>query len=142
MNRRGFLSTLAALTATAIVDPEKLVWTPGKKKIFIPPAPKAIDYRKLLEVGDVITFEQIYLLNPVTGGPVEYAYRDEQGNLQHYRPLQQFVVIDRAQSGFDFFPMIPGPSVPLNANGERELPLRFSKLGTWDASFPTPWVNK
>jgi hypothetical protein len=36
MNRRNFLASLAAV---AILDPEKLLWVPGKKKIFIPPAP-------------------------------------------------------------------------------------------------------
>lgn len=32
MNRRGFLSSLAA----AVLDPEKLLWVPGKKMISIP----------------------------------------------------------------------------------------------------------
>jgi hypothetical protein len=35
MNRRSFLSLFAA---AAVLDPEKLLWIPGKKKIFIPPA--------------------------------------------------------------------------------------------------------
>lgn len=38
MNRRGFLTTLGAFAATAVLDPEKLLWTPGKKTIFIPKA--------------------------------------------------------------------------------------------------------
>jgi hypothetical protein len=33
LKRRLFLSMLA----TATLDPERLLWTPGKKKIFIPP---------------------------------------------------------------------------------------------------------
>jgi hypothetical protein len=39
VSRRGFLSLLAAATATAAtaaVDPEKLLWEPGKRTIFIP----------------------------------------------------------------------------------------------------------
>lgn len=30
MNRRGFLSLLGLAAASAAVDPEKLLWTPGK----------------------------------------------------------------------------------------------------------------
>lgn len=43
MNRRGFLGRLAAAAAAAVaatdtemLDPEKLLWTPGKKTIFLP----------------------------------------------------------------------------------------------------------
>jgi hypothetical protein len=35
MNRREFLATVAAGLAAA-ADPERLLWVPGKKKIFIP----------------------------------------------------------------------------------------------------------
>jgi hypothetical protein len=35
MNRRGFITTLLA---GAVLDPERLLWTPGKKLISIPPA--------------------------------------------------------------------------------------------------------
>jgi len=37
MNRRGFLGAIAA---ALVADPERLLWVPGKKKIFIPPPPK------------------------------------------------------------------------------------------------------
>lgn len=41
MNRRGFLSSaLGAIAAAAAYDPERELWVPGKKKIFIPPAPE------------------------------------------------------------------------------------------------------
>lgn len=36
MNRRDFLNLMAGVTATAVLDPEKLLWVPGEKKIFIP----------------------------------------------------------------------------------------------------------
>jgi hypothetical protein len=38
MNRRGFLSALIGSGLSAAVDPEKLLWTPGQRTIFIPPA--------------------------------------------------------------------------------------------------------
>lgn len=46
MNRRAFLSTIAAAT----LDPERLLWEPGKKKIFIPPAVAPPNWEHLLHV--------------------------------------------------------------------------------------------
>lgn len=45
MNRRLFLSSLAALASTAVLDPEKLLWIPGKKTISIP-APSGLFFHK------------------------------------------------------------------------------------------------
>lgn len=36
MDRRGFLQNLMIGAAALTVDPERLLWTPGRKKIFIP----------------------------------------------------------------------------------------------------------
>jgi hypothetical protein len=36
MDRRGFLQSLMIGAAALAVDPEQLLWTPGKKTIFIP----------------------------------------------------------------------------------------------------------
>jgi hypothetical protein len=41
LNRRGFLSLLGIGAATAAIDPERLIWTPGRKLISIP-APRVI----------------------------------------------------------------------------------------------------
>jgi hypothetical protein len=38
VKRRAFLKTLAAAVAGATLDPEKLLWIPGQKKIFLPAA--------------------------------------------------------------------------------------------------------
>ena len=38
MNRRGFLSALGALSAAFALDPERLLWVPGAKTVFLPPA--------------------------------------------------------------------------------------------------------
>jgi hypothetical protein len=35
-HRRGFLGLLGAFAATAVCDPERLLWTPGRKLISIP----------------------------------------------------------------------------------------------------------
>lgn len=37
MNRRAFLSGLAAFAATATLDPERLLWVPGRKTVVLPP---------------------------------------------------------------------------------------------------------
>lgn len=65
MNRRGFLGFLGAAVVGAALDPEKLLWVPGRKLISIPPAPK-VDAFSLLEIGDIIEIEGRYAVNPVT----------------------------------------------------------------------------
>jgi hypothetical protein len=56
MDRRGFLKRLAAATAavaaTAEIDPERLLWTPGKKTIFLPP-------EKALVTAESVAVQQI-----------------------------------------------------------------------------------
>lgn len=43
MERRRFLqSVLGGLLATHVLDVDKLLWVPGKKRIFIPPVPKLV----------------------------------------------------------------------------------------------------
>lgn len=46
MNRRGFL---AALLGTAVLDPERLLWVPGKRLISIPAADLTLKHQ--LELG-------------------------------------------------------------------------------------------
>jgi hypothetical protein len=51
MNRRSFLTLAAASAAALAVDPERLLWTPGKRVTFdlwTPPPP--------LHVGDFVVF--------------------------------------------------------------------------------------
>jgi hypothetical protein len=36
-NRRGFLKALTATAVAMTVDPERLLWVPGAKTIFLPP---------------------------------------------------------------------------------------------------------
>ena len=37
LTRRGFLGMLGAAAAGVVADPEQLLWTPGKRKLFVPP---------------------------------------------------------------------------------------------------------
>lgn len=50
ISRRAFLATLAAATAGALVlDPERLLWVPGEKTIFLPPEKRMV----LAEATDI-----------------------------------------------------------------------------------------
>lgn len=44
MNRRAFLGLLASAAAGAALDPERLLWVPGRKTIFIPSARQVAVY--------------------------------------------------------------------------------------------------
>lgn len=48
MNRRSFFSSLGALAATAVIDPEKLLWQPGKKLISIPAPARLLPYQRAI----------------------------------------------------------------------------------------------
>lgn len=87
-SRRGFLG---ALIAGLALDPERALFVPGKKLISIPRA------RPIwLNVGDVITFQSVYALNPRTGGAAEYT--DEYtGRISKLRKL--FVVTQNCRHG-------------------------------------------
>jgi hypothetical protein len=50
LGRRGFLGGLGTLLATAALDPERLLWVPGKKTISIP---KPIRRAKLFTYSSV-----------------------------------------------------------------------------------------
>lgn len=54
MDRRSFFSALAGIAASATLDPERLLWVPGKK-IFIPPPRLArLGYMSSLSYQDVV----------------------------------------------------------------------------------------
>lgn len=57
MERRTFLRTLALAAAGVTFDPERLLWVPGQKTIFIPSAP----IRCRLTIGDIVavTYDKI-----------------------------------------------------------------------------------
>lgn len=88
MHRRQFIKliTSSALAAYAL-DPEKLLWVPGEKKIFIPPARKLIYASELLEselahfgiaVRDLAEFNSFFY-NVVEGLP----YRERGQTYRH-----------------------------------------------------------
>lgn len=70
MNRRGFLGLLGAAAAGIALDPERLLWTPGKKLISIPkPVLMTRWGSDVLKPGDFFTIEGHYAINPRTRLP-------------------------------------------------------------------------
>lgn len=73
MNRRAFLARLgfgtvaAAAAATGALDLERLLWTPGEKTIFLPPAISPL--AEAFTMGDVFTIEGVYHLDTMTYKP-------------------------------------------------------------------------
>jgi hypothetical protein len=68
MNRRGFLGTLLGATAVMALDPEKLLWVPGQKKIFVP-KPKMITVTFCIDKQYIIEFIQensVYIASAVS----------------------------------------------------------------------------
>ena len=47
MDRRNFLTSAVAALGALAIDPEELLWTPGKTKIFIPPANNFLTMRMI-----------------------------------------------------------------------------------------------
>lgn len=50
MNRRGFFSTLAATAGILAIDPERALWTPGKKLISIPPVVRVPEWKQVYRI--------------------------------------------------------------------------------------------
>lgn len=70
MDRRAFGRAVMSALAGHILDPERLLWVPGAKKIFIPPSPQKVEWQWLLRP----TNQWITVTTFITGGRViEYA---------------------------------------------------------------------
>jgi hypothetical protein len=70
MNRRSFLQQAMLAASALAVDPERLLWTPGKKTIFAPkPAPlslhpKAFSMAWPINRFDILTGWGYYVADP------------------------------------------------------------------------------
>lgn len=72
VTRRGFLTSLTAFAAAAVLDPERLLWRPGTKSIFIPTAAPVGE--ALFTVPAQFGFIQIAGLSTLEFHPRTYVY--------------------------------------------------------------------
>lgn len=84
LRRFGFGTVAAAAAASGVVDLERLLWVPGEKTIFLP-EPDILPVAFDLAVGDLLTVEGWYALNPITLKPTTL--------------LKQFLVTQNMKSG-------------------------------------------
>jgi hypothetical protein len=62
LNRRQFFTRAAVAAAALVVDPEQLLWTPGKKTFFLPPAKPAliVDARAVAALKEIAALAADY----------------------------------------------------------------------------------
>lgn len=61
ITRRGFLGALAAAATGLVLDPERLLWLPGQKTIFLPPIETFQPTGNVFVTPDWITKETLRL---------------------------------------------------------------------------------
>lgn len=67
MNRRGFLTALLSSAAAVAIDPERLLWVPGRKLISIPAPASTLTMMPIgqrLNKGDIFSMAGVYQVNP------------------------------------------------------------------------------
>ncbi len=50
MNRRAFLSLLGLGATGFVIDPERLLWVPGQKTIFLPPQVRLLSMSEIVDM--------------------------------------------------------------------------------------------
>ena len=84
MERRQALANIAAFVAGGMIDPERLIWVPGGRTIFLPPAASFLDihinvhalqaWEDLFAPGDICTFgasNRLWRIERVSGTGVD-----------------------------------------------------------------------
>lgn len=85
LTRRGFLGSLATAAAGLALDPERALWVPGQKRIFLPAAKPSLWSSTSLPIADIFTIDGIYSVNPANSRLVGY--------------LKNFVITANVSSG-------------------------------------------
>jgi hypothetical protein len=84
VNRRNFLSTLVAAAAGMTLDPERLLWVPGQKTIFIPSPKQTLMYDELLS-STLIDWHALMIKNIMRTNTLLF-------HLENDRPHSAFVI--------------------------------------------------
>lgn len=124
ISRRSFFGVLATVAASAALDPERLLWVPGQRKIFIP-APARVLASADLRVGDVFTIAGRYCVNPFTGLDVQ--------SRDGLKLPQQFVVVEDVRRGQEVLARSVSASVV-----ERYVDGDWVSDSRWDSFNPEP----
>jgi hypothetical protein len=66
-SRRGFLGALLGAIAGAALDPERALWIPGSKKIFLPPVLAPLTREQIASSIAQITAQQQFIINSFRG---------------------------------------------------------------------------
>lgn len=76
MNRRAFLNALTAAAAGFVLDPERLLWTPGRKTIFVPPptVEEGLSMKLLISQYDIALERVITSLDIAVGYGLLYGH--------------------------------------------------------------------
>lgn len=131
MNRRRFLEILGLSVAVTAVDPERLVWVPDRKKIFIPSVfiPSAADKDEETGDGGFVTSKGF------VDGPA-YIYRLDISSERYHEPRK--IKLIRNGSGTAFLTVWKDPHAYYSwwgpSSGEMYIPAggRASLLGVGD----------
>ena len=102
LSRRGFLSLLGAGAAGLVLDPERLLWKPGAKRIFLPTPARVIAAYPFTK-GDVFTIAGRYAINPLTLEPVQTRAGE--------KFLQQFVATEDVRRGQEVLARAVSPRI-------------------------------
>lgn len=133
MNRRAFLQLATAAAAGLVLDPERLLWVPGKKTIFLPTLRRPTTTEvwasacDQLRKGDIFTIEGCYSRSPITREQTMH--------------LQQFVVLSDVtsdQATIEIQPADISPRVPEKLGKRRARPLYSAPLDARDRG----WSHK
>lgn len=124
MNRRAFLTAVAAAIPAFGLDPERLLWRPGQRSYFdiVKPVSPGWTLSGALTKGDILTIQGVFAVNPIT--------REETGH------LMQFVVLDDVQGIIEpaqMWPHMRGPGDPYQT---------VSRVPTSDDALGPLWVGQ
>lgn len=100
MNRRGFLGSLATAAAALVLDPERALWVPGAKKIFIP-SPKPVERIPVgvdLRNGMLVFSDQVTLTESSAAILGTGPFRDDEYRFAYDKNGQYFWIQTKGQS--------------------------------------------
>lgn len=66
LTRRSFLGAIGLAAAGLALDPDRALWVPGQKRIFLPAQSPSLWSATELNAGDIFTIDGMFAVNPKT----------------------------------------------------------------------------